>query len=136
MLPDLKNHSKSVKRFRLKNGKSWCLANEHFFFFVLFCFLYTVLYHSAGARPLDGGGYHSGGRPPALSGYRYNYRSGYRYKYIYDGAVCRRSSHSRFPRRLTRHRFPSFRSKIFFLSKSIFVIVKMIRRKFPKFSYI
>ena len=32
MLPDLKNHSKSVKRFRLKNGKSWCLANEHFFF--------------------------------------------------------------------------------------------------------
>ena len=32
MLPDLKNHSKSVKSFRLKNGKSWCLANEHFFF--------------------------------------------------------------------------------------------------------
>ena len=41
MLPDLKNHSKSVKRFRLKNGKSWCLANEHFFFFVLVA---TVLY--------------------------------------------------------------------------------------------
>ena len=30
VLPDLKNHSKSVKRFRLKNGKSWCLANEQF----------------------------------------------------------------------------------------------------------
>ena len=40
MLPDLKNHSKSVKTFRLKNGKSWCLANEHFFcFFVLLCFV-------------------------------------------------------------------------------------------------
>ena len=45
MLTDLKNHSKSVKRFRLKNGKSWCLANEHLFFFVLLCFVYIGLYY-------------------------------------------------------------------------------------------
>ena len=30
MLPDLKNHSKSAKRFRLKTGKSWSLKNGHF----------------------------------------------------------------------------------------------------------
>ena len=40
-----------------------------------------------------------------------------------------RSFHSR--------RLPGFRPKIgFFIVKSIFEIVKMIRRKFPKFSYI
>ena len=44
MLPDLKNHSKSVKRFRLKNGKSWCLANEHFFFLRPWLWGDTVLY--------------------------------------------------------------------------------------------
>ena len=50
MLPDLKNHSKSVKTFRLKNGKSWCLANEHFFCssssFVLFILDFIILYYS------------------------------------------------------------------------------------------
>ena len=35
MLPDLKNHSKSVRTFRLKNGKPWCLANERFFFVLI-----------------------------------------------------------------------------------------------------
>ena len=38
--------------------------------------------------------------------------------------------------RASHSRFPSFRPKIcFFIVKSIFEIVKMIRRKFPKFSY-
>ena len=62
-----------------------------------------------------------------------------------------RASHSRLPGRLTRDngipgslviprsfhsRFQDFRPKIsFFIVKSIFDIVKMIRRKFPKFSY-
>ena len=37
MLKELKNHSKSMKRFRLKSEGSWCLKNEHFFvlFFAL-----------------------------------------------------------------------------------------------------
>ena len=49
MLRDLKNHSKSVKSFRFKTEESWCLRNEHIFFFVLrpwpsgeFCFFCFV----------------------------------------------------------------------------------------------